>query len=234
MTSLIPVKDIYDRVAVACGFPTYTNDTDTPDTTRFILEMISEGVQSTIDILTTNNACLDVKEEIVTLPDVDTYSTTGIVKHIELLNDGVIRRLPYNNSADFLRTNDSRSPKGIPTSYAIDNGYVRLFPIPDKNYKLILRLSTDDLVLSDNDVSRSYVEHINDSIIATQELGVLITLRTITLILLRCQSPNARIYSELQKARFNTFLERDYMSNESKRMFNGYTGHYNPDKGLLG
>lgn len=234
MTSLIPVKDIYNRVAVACGFPTYTNDTDTPDTTRFLLEMISDGVQSTIDILNSHNACLDVTEELITIPDVDKYSATGIIKHIDLIHDGRARRLPYNNSIDFYKTNDDTSPKGIPTSYVIDAGYIRLFPIPDNNYKLVMRLSTDDLVLSDNDVSRSYVEHINDSIIATQELGILITLRAITLVLLRCQSPNARIYSELQKARFNTFIERDYMSSEAKRMFNGNTGHYNPDRGLLG
>lgn len=234
MTSLIPVKDIYNRVAVACGFPTYTNDTDTPDTTRFILEMISEGLQSTIDILTTNNASLDMKNEIVTMDGVDTYAVAGIVKHIEVVYDGRVRRLNYNNAVDFMRTNGENVQKGLPTSYAIDNGYLRLFPVPDNNYKIVMRLSTDDLVLSDNDISRSYVEHINDSIIATQELGVLITLRTITLVLLRCQSPNAKIYSELQRARFNTFLEREYMSNEGKRMFNGYTGHYNPDRGLLG
>lgn len=234
MTSLIPVKDIYNRVAVACGFPTYTNDTDTPDTTRFILEMISEGVQSTIDILNSHNACLDMKEEIMTIPNVDSYSVTGIVKQVELLNNGRVTKLPYNNSANFMRTNDEHTPKGMPTSYVMDAGYIRLYPIPDKNYKIMLRISTDDLVLSDNDTSRSYVEHINDSIIATQELGVLITLRTITLVLLRCQSPNARIYSELQKARFNTFLERDFASNEAKRLFNGHTGHYNPDRGLLG
>ncbi len=234
MTSLIPVKDIYNRVAVACGFPTYTNDTDTPDTTRFILEMISEGLQSTIDILTTNNASLDMKNEIVTMDGVDTYAIAGIVKHIEVVYDGRVRRLNYNNAVDFMRTNRENVQKGLPTSYAIDNGYLRLFPVPDNNYKIVMRLSTDDLVLSDNDVSRSYVEHIDDSIIATQELGVLITLRTITLVLLRCQSPNAKIYSELQRARFNTFLEREYMSNEGKRMFNGYTGHYNPDRGLLG
>ena len=43
------VKDMYDSLALKTGFPVYTNDTDCPDINRFLLEMISEGLQSTID-----------------------------------------------------------------------------------------------------------------------------------------------------------------------------------------
>ena len=50
------VKDIYDKVALMTGFPVYTNETDTPETTRFLVEMISQSLQNVIaDLYTTNN-----------------------------------------------------------------------------------------------------------------------------------------------------------------------------------
>ena len=32
------VKDLYNELAVMTGFPLFTSETDTPDTTRFLLQ----------------------------------------------------------------------------------------------------------------------------------------------------------------------------------------------------
>ena len=41
MASLIKVLDLYNDVATATGFPLYTNDSDTPDITRFAYNIAS-------------------------------------------------------------------------------------------------------------------------------------------------------------------------------------------------
>ena len=53
------VKDMYDSLALKTGYPAYTNDTDCPDINRFLLEMISEGLQGTIDNLYISNNVLE-------------------------------------------------------------------------------------------------------------------------------------------------------------------------------
>lgn len=239
MPSLISVRKLYDKVAIACGFPTYTNDTDTPDITKFILEMISEGLNSTIDILSTNSLRLRRLEEIRTIKDKDEYAITGIIVHAELIEDlkddkTKVTRLRYYDDADPMRTLDSSSIAGKPTGYTIHDGYLRLFPKPDKEYKIKMEISTNDLVLADNDVYRTNVEHINDSIIGSQDLADVIFLRTCALILIRAKSPTAQLYTELQDARIKTMIEKDFGSNEARRMDSGFYGHYNPNRGLLG
>ena len=235
MTSLIQVEDIYNKVATACGFPTYTNDTDTPDITRFILEMISEGLHSTIDVMSANNAAFNLHNEIVTEKDKDTYSVDGIIKHIEVIEDnGRVTRLAYANNIDFMRDKDHRDKPGLPRQYAINNGYLRLYPTPNKEYTLKMELSTNDLVLSNNDTYRNTVEDINDAIVATKDFGVVITLRAIALILVRCQSPNAKVYAELANARLKSYIEKSYGTNEAQRGYDRSAGHYNARRGLLG
>ena len=52
------VKDMYDRLALITAFPIYTNETDTPEINRFLLEMLSEALQNTIDNLYISNNVL--------------------------------------------------------------------------------------------------------------------------------------------------------------------------------
>lgn len=239
MPSLISVRKLYDKVAVACGFPTYTNNTDTPDITKFILEMISEGLNSTIDILSTNSLRLNRLEDIRTIKGQNEYAVTGIIKHadlIETMEDGqtIATRLRYFDDIDPMRTLDSSAQNGKPLGYCIHDGYMRLVPTPDKEYQVKMEISTNDLVMADNDVYRTNVEHINDSIIGSQEFADVIFLRTCALILLRANSPTAKLYTELQDARIHTMIEKDFASNENRRMDSGWTGHYNPNRGLLG
>ena len=61
------VKDIYDKVALLTGFPVYTNATDTPETTRFIVEMISQALQNVIGDLYTSNNVLERNDTIIIL-----------------------------------------------------------------------------------------------------------------------------------------------------------------------
>lgn len=235
MASLIRVLDIYNDVAVATGFPLYTNDTDTPDITRFLLNTISHAVGNTIDSLYINNNALERKLAIVTNEGEDMYAINGLIKHIDYVDDrGVVRQIKYNNRTDYMATTvDDEEHRGEPRTYTISRGYIRLNPIPDKEYKINVTVSTIDLVLSDNDVFRSTITDINDSVIATQELANVITLRAISLILLRCQNPAAQIYADLANQRTKTFIENDYGSREAKRGFSRRVGHYDPEKGLL-
>ena len=53
------VKDLYDKLAIKTGFPLYTNEFDTPDITRFLLDVLSEALQSTIDSLYISNNILE-------------------------------------------------------------------------------------------------------------------------------------------------------------------------------
>lgn len=235
MTSLISVKDLYDKVAVACGFPTYTNDTDTPDITRFILEMISEGLHSTIDVISANNAALNLRNEITAMPGEDTYAIDGIIKHIELVDvNGRTYRLRYADNIDFMRTKDVNDKPGMPKFYAVNNGYLRLYPTPDKEYTVRMELSSHDLVLANNDVYKSSVTDINDSIIGDREFEAVIGYRTIALLLVRCQSVNAKFYTELGNARLLSYIEKTYGSNEAQRGYDRNAGHYNSQRGLLG
>ena len=240
MASLIKVLDIYNDVATATGFPQYTNETDTPDITRFLLEMISEGLHSTIDNLYMNNNALERTDILITNNQTDLYSMQGIVKHIDLVKeDGSIQTLPYNNYADFNRANtqnegDLESRKGQPVSYVIKNGYIRLFPFPDKEYKLIVTLSSKDLVLADDDTYRTSVKHINDSIIGSKEFETCVKLRTIALIYIKCNNQLSNIYSQLANERLKSYIENDYGSSQATRINNPSAGHYNTRRGLLG
>lgn len=235
MASLINVKDLYNSVAVATGFPRYTNDTDTPDITRFILEMISEGLHSTLDLLSTNAATLERENRIVTIPEKDQYAVDGIVKHIEVMDErGRMKRVNYSDTFDPMKTQDKEVEKGFPRAYVMNGGYIKLIPIPDKAYEVKAILSSSDLVLTNNDTFNSSVTDIEDSIIGTQEFGVLVKLRTIALILMRCMSPQAQIYSQLSMERLKSYIEKDIGSVEGNRGMQRSGGHYDVRRGLLG
>lgn len=234
MASLINVKDLYDQVAIATGFPRYTNDTDTPDITRFILEMITEGLHSTLDLLSTNSATMQRENRIVTIPEQDKYSVDGIVKHLEVKDEyGRIHRINYNDRADIMRTQDSKVCRGLPHSYVMDGGYIKLIPVPDKAYEIKAILSSSHLVLSDNDTYKTSVTDINDSIIGTADFEVCLKLGTIALILMRCLSPQATVYAQLRAERIKSYIEKDIGSVEGNRGMRRSGGHYNVRRGLL-
>ncbi|MCM1324133.1 MAG: hypothetical protein NC218_08220 [Acetobacter sp.] len=234
MASLINVKELYNEVAVATGFPTYTNDTDTPDITRFLLEMISEGLHSTLDLISTNANTVQRENRIITIPGQDKYSVDGIVKHLELIDDrGRIHRIPYNDMADPMRTLDKKVDKGMPRSYVISGGYIKLMPIPEKKYELRAVLSSSDLVLSNNDTYKNRVTDIEDVIIGTQDFATCVKMRTIALLLMRCMSPQAQIYSGLSIERVKSYIEKDIGSVEGNRGMRRSGGHYDVRRGLL-
>ena len=132
------VKDMYDSLALKTGFPVYTNDTDCPDINRFLLEMISEGLQGTIDNLYISNNVLERNDTIKTIANKNNYGIEGLIKNIQIQRDnGNYEPLPYN---DYVNPNDLNEEFGRPTSYVIKNGYLRLLPTPDKVYTIKIRV----------------------------------------------------------------------------------------------
>ena len=226
------VNDMYDKLALITGFPVYTNATDCPDINRFLLEMLSEGLQSTVDDLYISNNVLERNDTIITNPNNNRYGIDGIVKSLQLIDDkGRVHRLPYNELAE---KDCVKECKGLPRSYVIKKGYLKLIPAPDKEYTLKVCVSTTDLVAADNDIGRSTIEHIDDSVLADNRFCNLVILKAATFVFGRCQNPNAQIYANLYEARLATYLEHDLKTLESCRGFNRGGGHFRTDQGLLG
>ena len=135
-----PIRDMYDEVALITGFPIYTNETDKPDTDRFILHCLSEGLENVIDTIYMHNNVLERNDRIITIPNQDLYGLEGIIKNIQLVRpDGRIKPLRYS---DLVNKDNEPSLIAEPTHYVIKNGYLKLYPIPDKEYELRLTLST--------------------------------------------------------------------------------------------
>lgn len=230
------VRDIYDKVATITGFPLYVNETDTPDIVRFLLECITQGLQSTIDDLYMSNNVLERTDTIVTSPNKDKYEIEGIIKNLQFIKTKKeIKQIPYNdrfNKSAILE--DKPSNYGEPESYCISAGYLKLLPTPDSEYTLKVTVSTTDLVLADDDTSYSDITSINDSVLGSARFCDLVILKTAVLIFTRCQNANAAIYSTLYQDRLKTFIEHDNGTMQAQRGWIHKAGHYNPDKGLLG
>ena len=187
------VKDMYDSLALKTGFPVYTNDTDCPDINRFLLEMISEGLQSTIDNLYISNNVLERNDTIKTIPNKNNYGIEGLIKNIQIQGDnGCYDPLPYD---DYANPNDLNEEFGRPESYVIKNGYLKLLPTPDAEYTIKICVSTTDLVMADDDTSRTSVTHINDSIMASDRFCDLVVLKAAGLTFARLQNATAEIYA---------------------------------------
>ena len=225
------VKDMYDSLALKTDFPVYTNDTDCPDINRFLLEMISEGLQSTIDNLYISNNVLERNDTIKTIPNKNNYGIEGLIKNIQIQGDnGCYDPLPYN---DYANPNDLSEEFGRPESYVIKNGYLKLLPTPDAEYTIKICVSTTDLVMSDDDTSRTSVTHINDSIMASDRFCDLVVLKAAGLTFARLQNATAEIYAGLYEARLKTFLEHDIGTIEAQRGHIRGGGHYDSRFGLI-
>ena len=226
------VKDMYDRLALITAFPIYTNETDTPEINRFLLEMLSEALQNTIDNLYISNNVLERNDTITTTPNRALYGIEGIIKNIQLVkDDGRAIQIRYDDCAN---PNDVTDEKvGEPRRYVIKNGYLKLLPTPDKAYTIKVCVSTTDLVMANDDTSRTFVRNINDSIMANDRFCNLVVVKAAELIFARLQNPNVQIFSRLYEDNLKTFLEHDLKSLEAQRGFIRRAGHYNPERGLL-
>ena len=231
----ISVQDLYNQVAISTGFPLYTNNTDTPETTRFLLQCISLAVQGVIDGLYTSNNVLERTDTLNTVEGQSQYGIEGMIKNLQILDpeSGKYRKLPYLEHFN-KDEEDTNIDNGIPRGYVIKNGYLRLVPIPDKEYELKLTLSSERLVWSNNDIAKVGVDSIDDTIMASQEFCNLVYYKACTLILVRAQNANAEFFAQLGKDRMKTLLERDTGTTEAYRVWDRRAGHYNPDQGLLG
>lgn len=228
------VRDLYDNLALKTGFPIYTNDTDCPDINRFLLEMLSEALKSTIDNLYISNNVLERNDTIITIPNKNLYGIEGIIKNIQLENpeDSNPRswNIPYNDS---INPNTDNDYIGCPQSYVIKNGYLKLIPTPDKEYTIKVTVSTTDLVLADDDSSRQSITHINDSIAASDKFCDLVLLRAAELTAARCNNPISTIYGDLYESRVRSFIEHDYGSLEAERGYGSRAGNYDSSRGLI-
>ena len=235
------VQDMYDKLALITGFPIYTNDTDAPDINRFLLEMLSEGLQSTIDHLYISNNVLERNDTLITIPNQNEYGIEGIIKNIQLIDPDTkrVHNVHYNNFTN--KDNEHYEVKddelvlktGRPKTYVIKNGYLKLLPTPDKEYTLKITVSTTNLVMSDDDSSKIGITHINDSIVASMRFCDLVILKAAALTFARCQNPNMSIYANLYEDRLRTFLEHDLGSLEAQRGYGRNAGHYNTSFGLI-
>lgn len=226
------VKDMYDRLALITAFPIYTNETDTPEINRFLLEMLSEALQNTIDNLYISNNVLERNDTIVTTPNRELYGIDGIIKNIQLVKDnGHTIQIRYDDCVNPNNVSDEKA--GEPRRYVIKNGYLKLLPTPDKAYTIKVCVSTTDLVMADDDTSRTYIQSINDSILANERFCNLVITKAAELIFARLQNPNVQIFSRLYTDNLKTFLEHDLKTMEAQRGFIRRAGHYNPERGLL-
>lgn len=242
---MIPVKTLYDQLAVITGFPMYSSENETPDTTRFLLDVLSRALDSIVDILYTSNNIVERRDKIVTTADNNIYGIEGIVKTITVSakdeqgnakttkNKVIHYDNNFNPNLPFKFDKDNYG-SGEPDRYCISGGYLRLFPVPDKEYTLDLTLSTTRLVWSDNDASKPLITSINDCVLVDEEVAVALVLRAAALAFTRCRNSNAQIYQDLCMRRLQTLLERDYGSLEATRWLPRSGGNYNSRKGLLG
>lgn len=227
------VLDMYDKLALITGFPIYTNDTDCPDINRFLLEMLSEGLQSTIDQLYISNNVLERNDTLITIPEKNEYGIEGIIKNLQCIDPDTkkVTQVVYNDFVN--KDNELLCKSGTPRSYVIKNGYLKLLPTPDKAYTLRVCVSTTNLVMADDDVAKIGITHINDSVVASMRFCDLVILKAAALTFARCQNPNVELYSRLYEDRLRTFLEHDIGSMEAQRGYGREAGHYDNMRGLI-
>lgn len=231
----ILVKDIYNIVANNCGFPFYTSAGDTPETTAFLLNRISEGLLNTVDRLYLSNNIRERTQRIITTPQVDRYSINGIIKNAQIKVNGKYEKLPFIEGVDQHTVQDkSLEACAKPDGYVIEGGYLKLIKAPDKEYEILLTISTNDFVLADDNTSRVSVRSVNDIIVGDELFADLVIAKSTQFIMLRLNNPLAGIYEQIFERRMATFLENDSGTMEAQRLNKKNFGHFNPGRGLLG
>lgn len=231
------VKNIYNKVAVLTGFPQYTNDTDTPDITRTLLEYISQGLQNVIDSIYIQNNVLERFDTLVVNKGQDEIGVEGLIKKVQLVSKGRTYDLPYLEGFDkdtYMTEEERTKHTGQPKGFVIRKGYLRLFPIPDIEYTLKVVVSTTDLVSANDDAYKTEVDNVNDTIMADNKFCELVALRAATLILARANNAGAQVLNDLYIKRLNNYLEHDLKTTQANRFFDRSAGHFRIDKGLLG
>lgn len=231
------VKNIYNKVAVLTGFPQYTNDTDTPDITRTLLEYISQGLQNVIDSIYIQNNVLERFDTLVVNKGQDEIGVEGLIKKVQLVSKGRTYDLPYLEGFDkdtYMTEEERTTHTGQPKGFVIRKGYLRLFPIPDIEYTLKVVVSTTDLVSANDDAYKTEVDDVNDTIMADNKFCELVALKAATLILARANNAGAQVLNDLYIKRLNNYLEHDLKTTQANRFFDRSAGHFRIDKGLLG
>lgn len=231
------VKNIYNKVAVLTGFPQYTNDTDTPDITRTLLEYISQGLQNVIDSIYIQNNVLERFDTLVVNKGQDEIGVEGLIKKVQLVSKGRTYDLPYLEGFDkdtYMTEEERTKHTGQPKGFVIRKGYLRLFPIPDIEYTLKVVVSTTDLVSANDDAYKTEVDDVNDTIMADNKFCELVALKAATLILARANNAGAQVLNDLYIKRLNNYLEHDLKTTQANRFFDRSAGHFRIDKGLLG
>lgn len=227
--------NLYNKLALITGFPEYTNDTDAPETTRFLLDCLSEGLHSVINNIYMQNNVLERTDTITTKDGIDTYGIEGIIKSI-LVQDGArVRKLRYMDdiNPNYILEGEGKVRKE-PEFYTIQKGYLRVFPTPDREYKMQVTVSTTDLVWANDDSSRNTIEDINDALMADNRFCKLVVMRAATIIFARAQNAMAQVYQDLYSDELRDYLEHDLKTFEANRFFDRSAGHFNPERGLLG
>lgn len=232
------VETMYNKVAINTGFPLYIDETSTPETTRFILEMLNQALLNTIDNIYITNNVLEKRDTITLTPGKDHYAVDGMVKSVQYTQNSIngkmkAKYIPFNFAVDEPGVILPKDRAGYPTSYVIDRGDIRFFPIPNANYEIQVVSSTTDLVWANDDSSRNSIEDVKDSLMASKEFCEIVILRACSYTLLRCNNNNAEFYSKLAQDRLKNFIERDSRSLEQPHLYNPRKGHYSPRRGLL-
>lgn len=231
------VETMYNKLAINTGFPLYIDETSTPETTRFLLEMLAQSLLNTIDNVYISQNVLEKRIEITTQPGIDHYAVEGMVKSIQYVqNQGQLsgNYIPFNLSVDEPGVITKVNKLGPPRSYVMDQGEIRFFPIPDKAYKIRVTTSTTDLVWANDDTSRNIIEDIKDSVMAPKEFCDIVILKACAFTLGRCNNKAAEFYNNLATQRLKTFLERDNNTLERPHLYDPRAGHYNNYTGLMG
>ena len=231
------VKKLYNKLALLTGFPQYTNEVDTPDITRTLLEYLSQGLNSVIDNLYIQNNVLERFDSITVVEGQDEVGIEGIIKSVQVISNNKTFDVPYMNNFNqntFMTEEERTKNKGCPKGFTIKKGYMRLFPIPDKTYNLKVVVSTTNLVWANDDVARDTVEDIDDSVMADNKFCELVVLRAATLLLARANNKAAEVLNNIYQERFNNYLEHDLKTTQGNRFFDRSAGHFRIDRGLLG
>lgn len=237
MASIFSVKELYNRIAIITGFPIYEYAEATPETTRFLLEMITEGLSTVLANIYNSNSTKERTDNIKTIKGQDMYALQGLVKYAEVIDadeNHRVTRLPFGDNTEFHRTKEPHEPEGKPRYYVISNNYLRLFPTPDKEYTIKLVMSSDDIILSADDSYTHIVSDIDDRIIGSKNFEEVVKLKTAALILARCNNPSAQLYNQLATEKLQNYVEETRGTTQGARFRDLRNGNYNPRRGLLG